>query len=292
MTTESIFKKVRKIEIKSKGLSNHFFSGAYQTAFKGRGMSFSEVREYTPGDDVRAIDWNVTARLRTPFVKVFHEERELTLMLLIDISASNFFGSIYQQKMQLIAELSAVLSFSAQSNNDKIGVVFFSNKIEKYIPPKKGKSHILRIIREIISIQPSPHQNTDIHECLVYFNRIMKKKTIAILMSDFVAYLEEKTLHITARKHDLIGIQVYDDYEKSLPEVGIIKVKDSETQKSYWIDTKDKFHSRKLSESFYANQQQVSSAFQKNNADFLSINVKEDFVKVLHQFFRNRRTIR
>lgn len=288
MSTESILKKVRKIEIKSKGLSNNFFSGAYHTAFKGRGMSFSEVREYSPGDDVRAIDWNVTARLRTPYIKVFQEERELTVMLLIDISHSSFFGGMYAQKIDIIAEIAAVLSFSAQANNDKVGVLFFSDKVEKYIPPKKGKSHILRIIREIITIQPSPHSSTNIDICLQQFIRSTKKRTIAFLLSDFVGYKNEKSLNIAARKHDLIGLQIFDDYERGLPNVGIVKVKDSETDKEYWVDTADKEMQIKLAKSFDLNQLQVKELFQKANASFSSINVKEDYVKALQQFFRNR----
>lgn len=292
MTTESILKKVRKIEIKSRGLSNHFFSGAYHTAFKGRGMSFSEVREYSPGDDVRTIDWNVTARLRTPYVKVFHEERELTVMLMIDISASSYFGSFHQQKIELIAELAAVIAFSAQTNNDKIGVLFFSDKIEKYIPPKKGKSHILRIIREIVTIQPSVHRYTDINACFEYFNRATKKRTIAFIISDFVGLKSEKSLNVTARKHDLIGIHVYDDYEKDLQDVGIIKIKDSETGKEYWIDSRDKALKSVLSQSFQLNKEHSRQLFQKNNASFISVNVKEDYVKILHGFFKNRSNVR
>lgn len=292
MTTESILKKVRKIEIKSRGLSNHFFAGAYHTAFKGRGMSFSEVREYSPGDDVRTIDWNVTARLRTPYVKVFHEERELTVMLMIDISASSYFGSFHQQKIEMMAELAAVIAFSAQNNNDKIGVLFFSDRIEKYIPPKKGKSHILRIIREIVTIKPSKHTHTDINACFEYFNRATKKKTIAFAISDYVGYINDKILNVTARKHDLIGIHIYDDFEKDIQDVGVLKIKDSETGKEYWIDSSDKLLKQKLNQSFQLNKETTKQIFQKNNAAFLSINVKDDYVKELHGFFKNRRNAR
>lgn len=289
MNTESVLKKVRKIEIKSRGLSNDFFAGAYHTAFKGRGMSFSEVREYTPGDDVRNIDWNVTARLRTPYVKVFHEERELTVMLLIDISASNNFGSFGLQKAELIAELSAVISFSAQNNNDKVGLIFFSDKVEKFIPPKKGKTHVLRIIREILAIQPSPHKHTDIQVALEYLNRVMRKRCIVFLMSDFVGQLKEKSLAITSRKHDLIGIHLHDEYESKIPQVGVLHIRDSESGKTYWVDTADQELQRRLSQSFQLNLSQVRNLFSKNNTDFISISTQDDYVQILQGFFKQRR---
>lgn len=292
MNVESILKKVRKIEIKSRGLSNDFFSGAYHTAFKGRGMSFSEVREYAPGDDIRSIDWNVTARLRSPYVKVFHEERELTVMLMLDISASSFYGSFALQKAELMAELVAVIGFSAQNNNDKIGVVFFSDKIEKFIPPKKGKSHILRIIREILTIQPSSHNHTNLQIAMEYLNRVLRRKSIVFLMSDFVGYLNEKMHGITSRRHDLVGLHLYDAQESTLPQVGLIKMADSETGQQYWIDTQERTLQNTLQQSFQQNLNQVRDIFAQNNADLISINTEEDYVKKLHGFFKNRRNAR
>src|SRR5690606_4364627 len=209
LTTSEILKRVRRIEIKTRGLSNHIFAGEYHSAFKGRGMSFSEVREYTPGDDVKAIDWNVTARFSHPFVKVFEEERELTVMLLVDVSSSSLFGTQQRSKRELITEIGAVISFSAATNNDKVGAIFFSDKIEKFIPPKKGRSHILRIIRELIALEPAASsKGTDIQMALDYLNNILKKRTIAFLLSDFVSKPYEASLQLSARKHDLVGIHV------------------------------------------------------------------------------------
>lgn len=292
MNTESILKKVRKIEIKSRGLSNDFFSGAYHTAFKGRGMSFSEVREYAPGDDIRSIDWNVTARLRTPYVKVFHEERELTVMLMVDISASSFYGSFALQKAELMAELIAVIAFSAQNNNDKIGVLFFSDKVEKFIPPKKGKSHVLRIIREMLTIQPAHHNHTNIHAALEYLNQVMRRKSIVFLMSDFVGYFAEKSINITARRHDLLGIHLYDAHETKLPQVGLLQMMDSETRQQYWVDTADKSLQSNLQQSFQQNLKKVQDVFSRNDTDLISIATEEDYVKKLHGFFKNRRNAR
>lgn len=288
ISTNEILKKVRKIEIKSKGLSNHMFSGAYHTTFKGRGMSFSEVREYVPGDDVRNIDWNVTARLRTPYVKVFQEERELTMMLLVDVSSSSLFGSFYQRKLEVMAEIAAVLAFSAQSNSDKVGVLFFSDKVEKFIPAKKGKSHILRIIREIITYKPTTHQYTNIDACLKYFNTATKRKSIAFLLSDFVSNAYENSLKITAYKHDLIGIQVYDSLERDLPKVGLINAMDSENGQTYWIDTNNPNERRKMQYAFEMNQKNTKELFQKNNASFVSVAVQDDYVKALRTFFNSR----
>lgn len=288
MTTAEILKKVRHIEIKTKGLSNHIFSGEYHSAFKGRGMSFSEVREYSHGDDVRAIDWNVTARFSTPFVKVFEEERELTVMLLIDVSSSSLFGTMHQIKRDLITEIAAVLSFSATTNNDKVGVILFSDKVERYIPPKKGKSHVLRIIRELITWTPDEHAGTDIGECLRFFNNASKKKTIAFLMSDFISRPYEEPLKITARRHDLVGIQVFDKVDRELPDVGLLKVQDSETRQVQWLDTESKKVRAAYTEAFDRHQKYNAEAFRKTGTSLLSIRTDGDYVKALQGFFVNR----
>src|SRR5690606_36498781 len=240
LTTSEILKKVRRIEIKTRGLSNHIFAGEYHSAFKGRGMSFSEVREYTPGDDVKAIDWNVTARFSHPYIKVFEEERELTVMLVIDVSNSSLFGIHKKSKRELITELSAVLSFSAATNNDKVGIIFFSDKVDKFIPPKKGRSHILRIIRELITLEPVQTDTTNVDVALTYLNNIIKKKTIAFIMSDFISKPYEKSLQFATQKHDVIGIQVYDKADRELPDAGLIQAVDAETQKTIWLDSSDK----------------------------------------------------
>jgi uncharacterized protein (DUF58 family) len=288
MTTAEILKRVRRIEIKTKGLSNHIFSGEYHSAFKGRGMSFSEVREYSHGDDVRAIDWNVTARFSTPFIKVFEEERELTVMLLVDVSSSSLFGTNKQMKRDLITEISAVLSFSATTNNDKVGVIFFSNKIEKYIPPKKGKSHVLRIIRELITMEPTQLNGTDIGECLRFFNNASKKRTIAFLLSDFISAPYEEPLKLTARRHDLVGIQVYDRADRELPDVGLIHVQDSETKTTQWLDTSDKHVRIDYTASFDQHQKYSVNAFRKSGAALMSVRTDENYVKALQGFFVNR----
>lgn len=288
MTTAEILKRVRRIEIKTKGLSNHIFSGEYHSAFKGRGMSFSEVREYSHGDDVRAIDWNVTARFSTPFIKVFEEERELTVMLLVDVSSSSLFGTNKQMKRDLITEISAVLSFSATTNNDKVGVIFFSNKIEKYIPPKKGKSHVLRIIRELITMEPTQLNGTDIGECLRFFNNASKKRTIAFLLSDFISAPYEEPLKLTARRHDLVGIQVYDRADRELPDVGLIHVQDSETKTTQWLDTSDKHVRIDYTASFDRHQKYSVNAFRKSGASLMSVRTDENYVKALQGFFVNR----
>jgi len=288
LTTAEIIKKVRRIEIKTRGLSNHIFSGEYHSAFKGRGMSFSEVREYSPGDDVRAIDWNVTARLSTPFVKVFEEERELTVMLLVDISNSSMFGTKKESKRDLITEICAVLSFSAITNNDKVGVIFFSDQVDKYIPPKKGKSHILRIIRELITIEPKSKNGTDIDSCLKFFNNASKKRTIAFLLSDFFSKPYESSLKLTARRHDLVGIQVYDQMDKELPDLGVIRVQDSETQQTQWLDTSSKSVRAAYKKSFENHGQYCKTAFRKTSANLMEIRTDEDYVKILQGFFINR----
>jgi uncharacterized protein (DUF58 family) len=288
LTTAEIIKKVRRIEIKTKGLSNHIFSGEYHSAFKGRGMSFSEVREYSPGDDVRAIDWNVTARLSIPFVKVFEEERELTVMLLVDVSNSSLFGTRKQRKRDLFTEICAVLAFSAITNNDKVGVIFFSDKVEKYIPPKKGKSHILRIIRELITVEPSEQKGTDIGACLEFFNNASKKRTISFLLSDFFSGPYEEPLKLSARRHDLVGIQVYDPVDEALPDIGVLQVRDSETGELQWIDTTDRKLRKYYQDTFSQHQQYCKSAFRKSGAALMSVRTDEDYVKVLQGFFMGR----
>ena len=245
MKTSDLLKKVRKIEIKTKGLSNHIFSGEYHTAFKGKGMAFSEVREYQHGDDVRLIDWNVTARYNTPFIKIFEEEREMTVMLMVDISASGNFGSDKQFKKELATEISAVLAFSAINNNDKVGLILFTDCVEKFIPPKKGKTHILRIIRELLAFKPNG-KKTDVAKGLEYFNSVIKKKSVCFILSDFISPDFKKPLSISSNKHDIIALRIYDKREEYIPKVGMIAFRDAETGKVKFIDSFD----QKTRESF------------------------------------------
>jgi uncharacterized protein (DUF58 family) len=288
MTTAEILKKVRRIEIKTKGLSNHIFAGEYHSTFKGRGMSFSEVREYTPGDDVKFIDWNVTARFSHPFVKVFEEERELIVMLMVDISSSSLFGTQKMLKRDLITELGAVLSFSATTNNDKVGVIFFTDKVEQYIPPKKGKSHILRIIRELVALEPKHTGATDVRVALEFLNNVLKKRTITFLLSDFVSKPYDHALQLAARKHDLIGIHVYDKYDKELPAAGLVQVMDSETQKMFWIDTDNKAVRTQYHGAFEDKYKYCLQSFRKSGASLLHIRTDEDYVKALQVYFKGR----
>ncbi|MEY4292653.1 MAG: hypothetical protein RIQ61_1030 [Bacteroidota bacterium] len=288
MNTTELLKKVRQIEYKTKGLSNHLFSGAYHSAFKGRGMSFSEVREYQYGDDVKNIDWNVTARFKTPFVKVFEEERELTLMLLVDISGSSLFGTQQLNKRSLITEICAVLAFSANTNNDKVGVIFFSDKVEFYIPPKKGSSHILRIIRELIAREPKEQSQTDIGEALQFLNTTLKKKTICFLISDLISKPFDKQLQITARKHDLIGIHISDPLDSEMPNLGLIDYVDAESGKTISIDTSHANVRNDYHKAFVANQQYAQKSFRKQSATLLSIPTQADYIKILQGFFKNR----
>jgi uncharacterized protein (DUF58 family) len=288
MTTAEILKKVRRIEIKTKGLSNHIFAGEYHSTFKGRGMSFSEVREYMPGDDVKFIDWNVTARFSHPFVKVFEEERELIVMLLVDISSSSLFGSQKQLKRDLITEMSAVLSFSATTNNDMVGVIFFSDKVEKYIPPKKGKGHILRIIRELIALQPTNTGDTDVRVALEFLNNVLKKRSITFLLSDFVSRPYEQALQLAARKHDLVGIHVYDKYDKDLPEAGLVQVMDAETRQMFWIDTDDKSVKYQYASAFDKKYKYCMQTFRKSGASLLHVRTDEDYVKIMQAYFKGR----
>jgi len=299
-TTEDKRKKLRRIEIKTRKLSNQIFSGSYHSAFKGRGISFSEVREYQYGDDIRAIDWNVTARNRKPFIKVFEEERELTMVLLIDVSQSSFFGTQNEFKNHIIAEISGILTFSAITNNDKVGVIFFSDVIEKFIPPKKGKTHILRVISEIYDFHPT-HKGTNITEALKYFNNVVKKKSIAFLVSDFLIPLTgtgtemeglKKSLNIVGKKHDLIGLHVYDEREASMPNVGLAKVIDSESGKEYWIDTAEKSVRDKYAKVFNESINTIKNLFGKSGAQFESINTQDNYVISLMNMFKKRETKR
>ena len=287
METSDLLKKVRKIELKTRGLSNHIFAGEYHTAFKGRGMAFSEVREYQPGDDIRTIDWNVTARFNTPFIKVFEEERELTVMLIIDVSGSKNFGTQKQMKQELVTELSAVLAFSAIQNNDKIGVIFFSDKVEKFIPPKKGKSHILRIIRELIAFEPE-NKGTDIGEALRYFNNVIKKRAVCFVISDFMGDNFEAPLKIANKKHDVVTISINDKREEELPNIGIIPMQDAETNEIIYVDTS----SRKIRDNFYEKQKNITrylhKLFPSLGVDIIDLYTGRDYVKPMINFFKNR----
>ena len=287
METSELLKKVRKIEIKTKGLSKHIFSGEYHSAFKGRGMSFSEVRDYQYGDDVRNIDWNVTARTGDPHVKVFEEERELTVMLLVDVSQSSLFGTVNQFKSGVITEICALLAFSAINNNDKVGVLFFSSKVEKFIPPKKGKQHILRIIRELLNFEPA-EQGTDIGIALEYFTNVVKKRSICFILSDFISSKYEAPLRVAARKHDMVGIHINDRREQEIPNVGLIRALDAETGKTRWLDTS----SRKVREDYavwYAEHYNYfKTIFAKRGADAVRILTDESYVNALLKFFQKR----
>jgi len=287
METSELLKKVRKIEIKTRGLSRHLFSGEYHSAFKGRGMSFSEVRDYQYGDDVRNIDWNVTARTGTPHVKIFEEERELTVMLLIDMSPSSFFGTVNQLKNEIITEICAVLAFSAINNNDKVGVAFFANEVELFIPPKKGKQHILRIIRELINFEPKG-KGTEIGATLEYFNNLVKKRSICFIISDFLSMEYEQALRVAARRHDVIGVNIIDPREENLPNVGLIRAQDAESGAIRWIDTS----SQRLREEYARWHQNhldyFTQTFRKSGASVVNIRTNESYVDALHQFFQQR----
>jgi len=287
METSEILKKVRKIEIKTRGLSRQVFSGHYHSAFKGKGMTFSEVREYQYGDDIRNIDWNVTARFNHPYVKIFEEERELTVMLLIDVSASNEFGSKKQLKKMLAAELSAVLAFSAIQNNDKVGVIFFSDQIEKFIPPKKGTSHILRIIREVVSFEPQ-HRSTDISEALRFLTSAIKKRSTAFVISDFISRDFDQPLRIAARKHDLIALRITDKRETELPSIGLVRFADAETGKEYWIDTSHADSQKRYMHWIRRQTELLDQTFTKNGVDNTIIFTDEDYVKPLMKLFKKR----
>lgn len=317
MDTTELLKKVRKIEIKTKGLSKHIFSGEYHSAFKGRGMSFSEVREYQYGDDVRNIDWNVTARSDDTYIKVFEEERELTVMLLVDVSNSNIFGTVNQLKSEILTEIAAVIAFSAISNNDKVGAIFFSDKIDKYIPPKKGKKHILRIIREMLDLEDVNHleekqeeqktsfwskitslfkpkekniatTNTNLSVALRFMNNVVKKRCTAFVLSDFLTKDYDDALRIVARRHDLIGLHIFDQSEQQLPDVGLVYAADAETGTSNWIDTSSRYERAKYENWYTDNFNYFKNSFQKSGADMISIKTDDDYVKELLKFFKRR----
>lgn len=288
METTDLLKKVRQIEIKTRGLSNNIFAGQYHSAFKGRGMAFSEVREYQFGDDIRDIDWNVTARFNKPFVKVFEEERELTVMLLVDVSGSLEFGTVKQLKKNMVTEIAATIAFSAIQNNDKIGVIFFSDRIEKFIPPKKGRKHILYIIRELIDFQ-AESRKTSIRVGLEYLTNVMKRRCTAFMLSDFIDQDSFKNaMTIANRKHDVVAIQVYDRRAEELPAIGLMKIKDAETGHEQWIDTSSKAVRKAHHEWWVKKQVELKDVFSKSNVDNVSVRTDQDYVKALMNLFAKR----
>jgi uncharacterized protein (DUF58 family) len=289
METNDILKKVRQIEIKTRGLSSNIFAGQYHSAFKGRGMTFSEVREYQFGDDIRDIDWNVTARFHKPYVKVFEEERELTVMLLVDVSGSLEFGTVKQLKRDMVTEMAATLAFSAIQNNDKIGVIFFSDKIEKFIPPKKGRKHILYIIRELIDFQPES-RSTDIRVGLEYLTNVMKRRCTAFVLSDFIDDCRKfsNALTIANRKHDVVALQVYDKRVAELPDVGLMRIKDAETGVEQWIDTSSKAVRRAHAEWWQQRQAELGECFRRSSVDSASVRTDQDYVKAMMGLFDKR----
>ena len=287
MDTKEILKKVRKIEIKTRRLSDHIFSGEYHTSFKGRGMTFSEVRQYQYGDDVRAIDWNVTARYNEPFVKVFEEERELTMMLMVDISGSESFGTKNQQKRDMVTEIAATLAFSATQNNDKIGLLLFSDQIELFIPPKKGKSHVLRIIRELIEFE-SKSKKTDLSQALKYLSSVLKKKAIVFLISDFMVKDYEHTLKIASKRHDVTGIRVFDQREESIPNIGVVNMLDAETGETLLVDTTSSKVRMDYEKYYRENVNYFKDIFSKCGAGTISSRVDESYVTKLLGYFKAR----
>jgi len=288
LTTAEIRKKVRELEIRSKKLTAHLFTGEYHSAFKGRGMSFKEVREYQPGDDTRFIDWNVSARFGHPYSKLFEEERELTMMLLVDISASSLFGTVHQRKRDLITEVCAVLAFAAANNNDKVGAIFFSDRIEFYIPPKKGREHVLYIVRELITLEPKS-RGTDLNVAVRHFNSAVKQKSIAFILSDFLVDKYDDPLRVAGNKHDVIGIKVYDKMDMQLPKVGLLAVQDAETGKQQWIDTSNATVQYNYALQFNQTEESCRNSFKKAGADLLYLRTDEDYVKLLQKFFMKRK---
>ena len=287
LETKELLKKVRKIEIKTRRLSNNIFGGEYHSAFKGRGMTFSEVRSYQFGDDVRTIDWNVTARYNEPFVKVFEEERELTLMLIVDVSSSALFGTDSVLKKNILTEISATLAFSALQNNDKVGLILFSDQIELYIPPSKGKTHVLRIIRELIEFKPLS-KKTDINSALEFLNKVMKKKSIAFLLSDFISSDYEKSLKIVSKKHDLTGIKVYDKLEEFIPNLGLVQMFDQELGEIKLIDTSSSKIRKNYKNQMSLNFKKFNDVFTRNGAGTISCRTDESYIKKLLNYFKNR----
>ena len=288
MDTKEILKKVRSIEIKTKGLSNHIFAGEYNTAFKGRGMTFSEVREYEIGDDLRTIDWNVTARYNSPFVKVFEEEREITLMLMVDVSSSSSFGTNKRFKRELVSEISAVLAFSAIKNNDKVGVIFFSDKIEKFISPSKGKKHILRIIKEILTFQ-STSKKTNIKKALEYFNRVTKKRSICFLLSDFFDSDFFELVKLSAKRHDIVAVNTLDSRELEIPNVGLLSLQDSEEDNEILVDSSDRKFRRNFKNKQLSRLKTLKKELSLCGADYIQLLTQEDIISPLINFFKNRK---
>ncbi len=288
LTTTEILKKVRELEIKSKKITTHLFTGEYHSAFKGKGMSFREVREYTAGDDVRFIDWNVSARFSHPFTKLFEEERELTVMMLIDTSTSNLFGTVGKRKKDLITEIASVLTFSAVSNNDKVGVIFFSDKIEKYIPPKKGRQHALYIVRELLTVEPMA-KGTNLDAAIKFFTNTTGQKSIAFLLSDFLGTGYENDLKVIGKKHDVIGIKVYDKMDLQLPDAGLLQLEDAETGDIKWVDSSSEMVRYHYQQHFFAQTEICKKFFRAAGADLLHVRTDEDYVKILQKFFLKRK---
>jgi uncharacterized protein (DUF58 family) len=287
LTTAEIIKKVRLLEIKSKKLASDLFTGEYHSAFKGKGMSFKEVREYAAGDDIRFIDWNVSARFGHPFSKVFEEERELTVMLLIDISASTLFGTVQATKRDLATEIAAVIAFSAVNNGDKIGVILYSDKIEKYIPPKKGKQHALFIVRELLSAEPKK-KGTQLSTALRYFTNTTRQKSISFILSDFIDANYQDALRISGSKHDVIGVKLYDRMDKQLPNLGMLRIEDAETGRQKWVDTGSAFVRHEYEKEFFRITDYCTESFRRSGCSLLHVRTDEDYVKVLQRFFISR----
>ena len=287
MISPEIISKIRRIEIRTKGLVNDLFGGEYHSVFKGRGMIFSEVREYQPGDDIRLIDWNVSARVGSPFVKIFEEERELTVYMIVDVSGSGQFGTVEKLKMELGTEIAAVLGFSAIKNNDKVGVILFSNEVEKYIPPKKGKSHILRLIRELLYFKPK-NKGTSINSALDFLLKVSKRKSVVFLISDFIDSKYWKTLKMVNKKHDVVGIRLSDPSEKELPDLGLVKVLDQETNEEFWINTSKQSDREEYKNLIGININELKSKCKKNKFDLISISTKGDYIEPLMSYFQRR----
>ncbi len=287
METRDILKKVRQVEIKTRGIVEEIFSGEYHSVFKGRGIEFAEVREYLPGDDIRSVDWNVTARMGHPYVKLFEEERELTLMLLCDFSSSGYFGSVKQLKIEVAVEVAALLAFSALKNHDKVGLLLFTDTIEKFVPPRKGKRHVLRILRELISFQPE-RAGTNIKEALKYFSRVQARRSIAFLISDFWDRGYEDALRLVGKKHDLIALALRDPREEEIPAVGLLKLQDAETGEEFWLDTCDKRVRREYLQIVQSRRQTLGQLFKSSGVDQVELRVDQDYVRPLSTFFQKR----
>ncbi|RYY53499.1 MAG: DUF58 domain-containing protein [Chitinophagaceae bacterium] len=287
LTTTEILKKVRELEIKSKKLTSDLFTGEYHSAFKGKGMSFKEVREYAAGDDIRFIDWNVSARFGHPYSKIFEEERELTVMLIIDISPSSQFGTVHARKKDIITEIAAVLGFSAVNNADKIGVIFYSDRVEGYIPPKKGRQQALYMVRELLGREPVG-SGTRLSKALQYFNNVTRQKSIAFVLSDFMDSDFDDALRVAGKKHDVIGIKIYDRMDMELPDAGLLQVKDSETGETRWVDTSNAFVRQHYQQQFFKTTEYSTVSFKKAGSDLLHVRSGDDYVKVLQRFFKSR----